>query len=68
MPAVMLTVSEAAQRLGISRGLAYLLARNGEIPALRVGERRIVVPADALERWIAENTLSGVAAGPSDVA
>ena len=37
------TVGEAARPLGISRGLAYDLVRQGEIPSIRLG-RRVVVP------------------------
>lgn len=40
---LVVTVEEAAQLLGISRGLAYELVRRGELPALRLG-RRLVVP------------------------
>ena len=40
-------VTEAAELLGISRRLAYELARAGGLPALRVG-RRLVVPRAAL--------------------
>ena len=45
-----LTVDEAAQRLGISRTLAYELARRDELPVrvIRLG-RRLVVPRPALE-------------------
>ena len=50
-----ITVEEAAKRLGISRGLAYTLARRGEIPAVRLG-RRLVVPAGAIERILRERT------------
>ncbi len=42
-----LTVDEAAQLLGISRGSAYAAARAGDIPAIRVG-RRLLVPRHAL--------------------
>ena len=47
-----LTVEEAARELGIGRGLAYELARRGELPTLRLG-RRLVVPAVALQRMLA---------------
>jgi excisionase family DNA binding protein len=45
---LVLSVTEAADMLGISRGLAYELVARGELPSLRLG-RRIVVPRRALE-------------------
>jgi excisionase family DNA binding protein len=46
-----MTVEEAAARLGISRTLAYELAREGRlpVPVIRLG-RRVVVSRLALER------------------
>jgi excisionase family DNA binding protein len=45
------SVEEAAQKLGISRGLAYELARRGELPgAIRLGQKRIVVSRVQLDR------------------
>jgi excisionase family DNA binding protein len=38
-----LTVEQAAEALGISRGLAYQAVREGAIPSVRIG-RRVVVP------------------------
>lgn len=38
-----MTVEEAGQLLGISRGLAFEAVRRGEIPSIRIG-RRILVP------------------------
>lgn len=49
---VLLTVREAAKVLRISADLAYSLVRAGALPALRLGERRVVIPRDALLRWI----------------
>lgn len=46
-----LTVDEAAEALGVSRGLAYEAVRQGEIPSIRVG-RRILVPRQALTRML----------------
>lgn len=43
-----LSVPEAAAELGISRNLAYQLAREGVIPSIRLG-RRVVVPRVALD-------------------
>jgi excisionase family DNA binding protein len=42
-----LTVEEAAYLLGISRGLAYEMARCGKLPVIRFG-RRLLVPKEAL--------------------
>lgn len=50
---LVLTVEEAAERLHIGRGLAYEMVREGVIPAVRLG-RRIVVPVEALKRWLAD--------------
>ena len=47
-----LTVSETAVRLGLGRNATYEAIRRGEVPSIRVG-RRILVPRDALERWLA---------------
>jgi len=46
------TVEETAKILGISRGTAYLLANTGGIPAIRIGQRRLVVPRKALEDFL----------------
>ncbi|MFO8102067.1 MAG: helix-turn-helix domain-containing protein [Dehalococcoidia bacterium] len=48
-----LTVEESARLLGISRGLAYELARTGQIPVIRFG-RRMLVPRAALERLLTQ--------------
>lgn len=53
MPALVYTVAEVAQVLGISEWLAYQRIRSGELPSRRIG-RRIVVPKAALDRWLAE--------------
>jgi excisionase family DNA binding protein len=39
-----ISVEEAARLLGISRGLAYEAARRGDIPVIRLGRRRLLVP------------------------
>jgi excisionase family DNA binding protein len=46
-----LSVEEAGELLGISRGLAYELGRKGDIPSLRLG-RRLVVPRAALQAML----------------
>ena len=62
-----LTVEEAAQRLGIGRGSAYEAARRGEIPVIRIG-RRILVPRLAFERMLSQpsnNRSPGSGADPN---
>jgi len=46
-----ISCSEAAQRLGIGRAVAYRLARSGVIPALRLG-KQLRVPVAALEEML----------------
>ena len=46
-----ISVEEAGQLLGISRGLAYALVSRGDIPSIRLG-RRIVVPRRALDQLL----------------
>ncbi|MBL8928130.1 MAG: helix-turn-helix domain-containing protein [Pseudonocardia sp.] len=48
---LVLTVEEAAQRLGIGRTLMYALITSGEVESVRIGRLRRV-PADALERFV----------------
>lgn len=46
-----MTVTAAAQLLGISRGLAYELVHRGELRAVRLG-RRLVVPVEAVDELL----------------
>ena len=48
---LVLSVTEAAVALGISRAHAYELVARGQLPSLRLG-RRIVVPRRGLERLL----------------
>ena len=62
------TVEEAAAVLGISRTLAYNLAREfltnrSGLPCVRLGSRCIVVPRAAVERWTSADL-----ANPNDAA
>ena len=57
-------IETAAKLLGIGRSLAYELAREGKIPTLHLGKRRIVVPKKAIERMI-ENAIAIGSTGES---
>jgi excisionase family DNA binding protein len=48
----LLTADDVAAVLRVSRSLVYALARRGELPAIRIGERYIRFRAEAIERWI----------------
>ena len=51
------TIKEAAAKLGISKNLAYELARRGELPGvIKLGEKRIVVSAAQLQRLLLGNS------------
>ena len=45
------SIDEAAQMLGIGRSAAYLAAKRGDLPTLRIG-RRLIVPVAALDRLL----------------
>lgn len=59
---ITVTVEEAARLLGISRSLAYEMARKGQLPTLKFG-RRLVVPRRALEGLIEESQKAASQAG-----
>ena len=54
---IMLSVSQLASALELSRSGAYALARSEGFPSLKIGSR-IVVPKDKLQDWINENCLA----------
>ena len=47
------TIEEAGQMLGISRGTAYMLANTGRLPAIRISDRRIIIPRKAIDDLLA---------------
>lgn len=55
VPKVALTITETAHALGISRAVAYRLVKNGELPFVSIGTRK-VVPVHALEEWARVHT------------
>lgn len=58
----LLTVTEAARVLHVSRASAYSLAAAGRIPVVRIGPRTIRVPRSRLVRWIEARSTDGDAA------
>jgi excisionase family DNA binding protein len=55
---LVMTVGDAAKLLGISRGLAYELVRQGVIPSIRLG-RRLVIPRRRLMALVGEMAAGG---------
>jgi excisionase family DNA binding protein len=53
----LLTVSEAAQRLGIGRSLPYELLADGQVESIHVGRLRRI-PTDALATYIDQQRTS----------
>jgi len=48
-----LSVTECAKKIGISRPLAYQLVKEGRLPSIRIGEKRLVIPKVQLEKFLA---------------
>jgi len=51
-----MTVMQVANALQISRSKAYELIRGNGFPKIRIG-KRLLVPREAFENWIKENTM-----------
>ena len=54
-----MTVEEAGDALGISRATAYTLVNQGRLPAIRISDRRLVVPIKALNEFLASTSKQG---------
>jgi excisionase family DNA binding protein len=50
----LLTAEDVAQILRVPSTFVYELARRGELPTMRVGDRYVRFRDDALRRWIEE--------------
>ena len=59
MDKLTISVNELPKVLGVGRNSAYALVKRSDFPSVRIG-RRIVIPVDALKKWLDEHT--GVAA------
>ena len=50
-----MSVEWMADMLGINLAAAYALVKQPGFPAIRISPRRIVIVADALDRWMTEH-------------
>jgi excisionase family DNA binding protein len=48
---IALSVSEAAEALGVSRVTLYQYIRRQDFPSARIG-RRVLIPRDKLKEWL----------------
>lgn len=55
----LLSLPEVARYLGIARSTAYLLARKGELPSIRIARRVVRVRPQDLERFVAQRRVGG---------
>jgi len=46
---ILITVNEAARRLGLGRSLTYRFIRTGDLPSLKIGGARRILVADLHE-------------------
>ncbi len=51
---LVLNVKDITKILGVSQVIGYRLMRQEGFPAVRVGERRLVVPRDRFLQWLDE--------------
>ncbi len=49
-----INVKELAAMLGISVPRAYDLTKRDGFPAIRISERRIIIPVEALMQWLGD--------------
>ena len=49
-----ISVPAAARMLGVSRNTGYEIARLGQLPTIKCGRRRLVVPKAALMKMLQE--------------
>jgi excisionase family DNA binding protein len=49
-----ISVTAAAKLLGVSRNTGYEMARLGQLPTIKCGQRRLVVPKAALLKMLEE--------------
>jgi excisionase family DNA binding protein len=56
---LVMSVEACARLLQISRATAYMLVNTGRLPAIRISDRRIIVPIKALNEYLASASKQG---------
>ncbi len=60
MDKLAINVPELAKMLGVSRPVAYELTKREGFPAIRISERRIIIPVDKLNEWLARESCAAI--------
>jgi len=50
---LVVSIPAAGRLLGISRATAYVLVQQGRLPAIRISDRRWIIPKKAIEELLA---------------
>lgn len=50
---LVMSVESASKALGISRATGYMLVATGRLPAIRISDRRIIIPRKAIDDLLA---------------
>jgi excisionase family DNA binding protein len=50
-----LTVPEAAKIIGVCSKTAYQMVTAGKLPVIRISDRKVVIPKEALEKWLQDS-------------
>lgn len=49
------TIKEASQIIGVCSKLASQMVTAGKLPHIRISERKVVIPKEALEKWLIDS-------------
>ncbi len=60
MEKVTMEAAEVAEYLGLSKDAVYRLRREGKLPYIRLGERRILFRKDSIDRFLAEQEQASI--------
>jgi excisionase family DNA binding protein len=61
-----MSITETSKRTGWSKDLIYSMIRNHQIPFVRAGNRKLSIPKETFEKWLAETALSNLQSAPKE--
>jgi excisionase family DNA binding protein len=53
------SVEELAEVIGVGKNCAYDLCKREDFPVIRIGDRRLIIPADGLRAWLENQSKVG---------